>query len=436
METLHVENVISGSQSNGVQAFGSDVYMNDIYVTRVDCIDGGSSNVEPVYTVGDRVNIGNITIENGGNAQGALAVKSSNTQQHGPIRIRTSLHPRMNAAIRIDGPNAELTKGITIEWCYENIAPTVPDGADGYAVSYIRMDTQITNAISYYFVPHAVNTTSTPRLNIGGTGLKTMVFAGSDTPVFPGMLRTDLVYEATYSTSNDYWRIQAVNWQANVPIVAPVGGVLAIDGALVDGKSYWVTPMQTVGVGGAVTVGGSAAIPLMYRDATGALKPVGGSNTSVSNGFEKAFYYSAADNAMIRITPSGHPYEGIGRFVPELRGAGDSFVFVHPYANDYADALFIQSPRDNTGPATLNGEPLLTSTGGQMAAGYLRANRIYQLLRDGLTWRATRIGGSADAIDVAQGASGRQIIKDLTFINCQYNIGVTSTVSGLSLIHI
>ena len=108
MESIHVDGVISNGQSNGVQAFGYDIYVDDIFVTRVDCLNGNSSNTEAVYFAGDRVSLGNITVENASNGQGGIAVKSSRTRQHGPIRYRTRLHPRMNCAMRIDGPDVEL----------------------------------------------------------------------------------------------------------------------------------------------------------------------------------------------------------------------------------------------------------------------------------------------------------------------------------------
>lgn len=430
MEAVHVDGVVSNGQSNGVQAFGSDVYMDDIFVRRVDCVDGASSNVEPVYTVGDRVSLGNIHVESAGNAQGGIAIKSSKTVQHGPIRYRTHLHPRMSAAIRIDGSDADLTKGITIEWIYEPLVASTPDGGtvDAYAVNYMRLDTMLTDTVEHYFVPHAVNTTSAPTLKIGPFGAKVMM-QSTGGPVYPGQLRTDVVYKAVYQPATDRILIRAAIWTANVPIVDGNNNNIALPDAPVDGKAYWAIPMRTMLAGATLTLGGQT-FPIMVRGEAG-LTPLT-SNGLVSNGFIKGFYYSAADAAVVVIAPGGQPYPGVGRFVSELAGSGDAFTFRHPYPNEYADALFVMSPRDNAGPATLNGEPLLTSSGAEMAAGYLRAFFIYQLTREGSTWRATRIGGSFNGIDTATGAGGRQIIKDVTFINAQYAAGIASYSDGFA----
>ncbi|MYL96429.1 hypothetical protein GR702_01395 [Novosphingobium sp. FGD1] len=428
MESIHVDGVISNGQSNGVQAFGYDIYVDDIFVTRVDCLNGNSSNTEAVYFAGDRVSLGNITVENASNGQGGIAVKSSRTRQHGPIRYRTRLHPRMNCAMRIDGPDVELSGGFDIEWLWEPIVTSTSAGNDAYAVSYLRMDTALTDAYDYFFVPHAVNTTNAPTLDVGGFGAKLMVNAENGAAIYPGQLRTDVIYRATLDVSGNRYRIRAVRWDDRVPVVSGIGNNIALPGVLLDGKTYWATPMTTMTAGATMTIGDSAPITIKVQTANG-LSDIPNSET-VTNGYRKAFYYSAADNAMILIDESGKPYTGTGRFVPELSGVVNAYVCNHPYPDDYSDALFVMFPIANTGAATLNGEPILRADGSAITSGYLVPNELYQLIRAGSNWNATRVSGSFHAIDTANGGSGRSVIKDVTVTNGHYTSIVDSISTG------
>lgn len=432
MESLHVDGVISNGQSNGIQAFGSDVYANDIYVTRIDCTGGTSSNVEPFYTAGDSVDIGNITVDTAGNGQGAIAIKSSRTRQHGPLRIRTRLHPRMNCAMRIDGFDVELTGGIDIRWSWESLAASVPDvgGDNTYAVDYRRLDTAITDALDYYFVPHAINTSSTPTLKVGPFAAKPMVRLTDGLPIEPGYIRPGFVYRATYNAGADNFRVFAVNWDANCPIVSGSGNNITVPGTLVDGATYWAIPMQTLLVGATFTVGASPPVPIKMLTSTGLIDIP--NNDTITNGFPKGYYYSAADNAMVLLHLSGKPYAGIGRFVPEVSGITDMYTFSHPYPEDYADALFCIFPANNVGAVTLNGEQVLNSSGAALSAGYIVADLIYQLLRSGNTWRATRVSDSNVGVDSANAGSGRSIIRDVTFENAHYTVGIDSISTGHS----
>lgn len=430
LESIHVDGVISTGQSNGVQAFGSDIFLDDIFVRGVDCINGSSSNVESVYTVGNSVNIGNITVENGGNLQGGIAIKSDQTRQHGPIRYRTKLHPRMNAAFRIDGSNAELTGGIEIEWMWEPVAASVASGEDGYAVTYTHLDVALTDTVDYYFVPHAINTSSAPTLKIGEFDAKPMMAIEQEGPIYPGQLRPNAIYKATYKPSRDNFEVRAVCWNEHIPSLPVLANNVALTAPLIDGAVYWIMPARTMTAGCTATIGASQPIPLKSQSADGLV------DAAPSNGYPRAYYYSADDNALIMLARSGSPNsnDNIGRFVPELAGSANSYTFNHPYPADYSDALFVLFPDSNTGAATFNGEPLLTASGVTMPAGYVIPRVIYQLTRDGTNWRASKIGDSFEVFDVLNGAQGRQVIKDVTLINAQYSSVINSRSSGLTVI--
>ncbi|MCJ1960810.1 hypothetical protein [Novosphingobium mangrovi (ex Hu et al. 2023)] len=430
MEALHVDGVISNGQSNGVQAFGGDVTMHDLFVRGVECYTGASSNVEPVYVVGDTVTMGNVTIEACGQEQAALAIKSSRAKQSGPIRIRTNLHTDMNAAIRIDGSDADLRGGIDIEWLWEPLAASTTAGLPGddtYAIDFLHLDDGLTDTMEYHFVPHQINTTDTPKLDVGGFGARTMVLKETLAPIRPGQLRPQAVYSARYNVANDNFEVRAVNWEANSPLLSNTSDHAQIEGILSDGEVYWFTPMRSLAAGATLSVGTAQPRPIKADSASGLV------DTPLSNGYPHAVYYSASDDALISLERSGMPYNGIGRFVPEVSGSGNTFTFVHPYPQDYADRLFVLFQTSNTGSATLNGDPLHKSDGSNLTSGFITPRVLYQLQREGSTWRASRIGDRFPAIDVWSGAGGRQIIKDVTISNGQYSSILQSYSAGLSI---
>lgn len=415
---LHIEKVYSSGQTNGLQVFGNNFFVDNIYIGDVDCL-GTSSNVEPFYCVGTYGQIGNITVDTGGNDQGAVAIKASSVKQHGPIRIRTKLHPQMKDAVRVDGADIEIDD-LEIEWVWDNVNHTTGSG-QAYAIATKYADTTYSVAQPFFFVPHTVNTSSAPTLNVNAMGPKPMVFVEDASLPYPGQIRPGLVYRADYNESADRFSIAAVHWPEHVPYVQAVGGVLNLpDSALVDGACYWIANRDSTPTPALISIGGSTPLPVK-SNATGALV-----NRSFTNGFPRAFYYSAANNCLIAINKSLKAEPGKrGRFVLEPVAQGDAYVFPHPYPADYKDGLFIIFPAQNAGAATINvdgtARSILTSTGGALNAGYLSPGWIYCLkLVDG-AFRAVRIGGANDGIACVSGREGRFVAKNVRFINAQYS---------------
>lgn len=66
--------------------------------------------------------------------------------------------------------------------------------------------------------------------------------------------------------------------------------------------------------------------------------------------------------------------------------------------------------------------------------GFFRPRVIYQLTRKETGWLATQTGDSFPAIDVASGAGGRDIIRNLTSTNAKYASAVSRFSAGYSIV--
>lgn len=76
-----------------------------------------------------------------------------------------------------------------------------------------------------------------------------------------------------------------------------------------------------------------------------------------------------------------------------------------PVPDAAGEALFsIQIAQDNTGPVTINGKPLLTNSGNEVAAGGLVAGGIYLFLDDGMNYRLVSDQASAAVLAAAEAA--------------------------------
>ena len=76
-----------------------------------------------------------------------------------------------------------------------------------------------------------------------------------------------------------------------------------------------------------------------------------------------------------------------------------------PVPDAAGEALFsIQIAQDNNGPVTINGKPLLTNSGNQIAAGGLVAGGIYLFLDDGTNFRLVSDQASAAIVAAAEAA--------------------------------
>ncbi|MCJ1959643.1 hypothetical protein [Novosphingobium mangrovi (ex Hu et al. 2023)] len=426
-----VEKIISNGQSNGVQIFASrQFYANNLVIRNVDCVSGSSSNVEPFYCVGEKGQIGSIFIDNGGNDQGALAIKAGEVTSHGPIEIFTRLHPRMTSAVRIDGDNVELD-GLRITWSWEALAKTAGTGA-AYTASSKYQDVDYNRANPLFFVPHTVNTSTAPTLDVNGIGALPMVAENNNGPVEIGQLRPGAVYRAIKDPNNARFWVRAINYEANVlPVEVEDNHISLPDETLVNGRVYWFLPRTTMGAGGTMSVGGGAARNIRTNTG-GTLSNIGGG--SVSNGFPKAVYYSAADDCFILLQGSGKLAQP-GRFVPCPVASGDRYDFEHPYPADYADAAFVLFPENNTTTdvrINLDGTErgVLRANGLAMTAGYLAGGAIYRLDRSGEDWLATRVGGTSYGIDCVGGRGGRMIVRNTRFVNTQYQYGIEVDFEG------
>jgi len=416
-----IEGVTGNGQQNGLQTFGNNVYVKNVYITDVYDLTGASSNVEPIYSVGNRVLWEDIDIVNAGGAgQGSWAIKSSNTKAT-RIRTRTRLSHWMGAWGRVDGDNLEITDSES-EWLWNPVGLTTGDGA-AYTVTSRWMDSLLNRNSIIWVVFHTINTTTTPTLNG-----KTIVVESDNSAPELGQIRPGAVYRCKYNETNDRWTCRAQALAEQTDLLTVTGSNVAFDitdasGNIittpVDGAIYQAAFKTTPPSGALNFVMNNVSYPVK-RMVSGSLVNLSG---QISNNYPRSFYYDATNGCFVLLYGSGKE-DVYARYVLELPANADAYVFPHPYPKDYADSLFCVFPETNVGDVSINVDgtvrSVLTSSGVQVPASNLVVGDIYSLLPVSGNYQMRRIGRQLIGIDCLGNRFGRYYAENLRFINTQY----------------